>query len=129
LIALSMVLRQQPPGPADREWLERLLAAVAPESLRLIDAATAGTGDNADVMSFVSSFIATRVAREQLISAAPAPAAYQPGLFDRRAHHARAAIRAAQEQIAEAGIRRLAGLERRAALSVLPPALRLVLVP
>jgi hypothetical protein len=38
-------------------------------------------------------------------------------------------MRAAQEQIAEAGIRRLAGLERRAAVSVLPPTLRLVLVP
>ena len=127
LIALSVALKRQPPWPRDRQWLERLLAAIAPESLRLIGAAAAG--DDADAMSSVSSFITARMARERLISAALAPAAYQPGLFDRRAHHAQAAMRAAQEHIAEAGIRRLAGLERRAALSVLPPTLRLVLVP
>jgi hypothetical protein len=38
-------------------------------------------------------------------------------------------MRAAQEQLAEAGIKRVAEFERRAVLSVLPPALRLVLVP
>jgi superfamily II DNA or RNA helicase len=129
LIALSLALKRQPPWPADRQWLERLIAAVSPECLRLIGAVAAGTGDNADVMSSVSSFIAVRMARERSIGAAPAPAAYQPGLFDRRAHHAHAAMRAAQEQIAEARIRHLAGLERRAVLAVLPPALRLVLVP
>jgi hypothetical protein len=127
LIAVSTALTQQPQDPTDREWLERLLTAVAPESLRLIGAAAAG--DEADVMSSVSSFIAARMARERSINAALAPAAYQPGLFDRRAHHAQAAMRAAQEQLAEAGIKRVAGLERRAVLSVLPPALRLVLVP
>jgi superfamily II DNA or RNA helicase len=127
LIALSVALKRQPPWPTDRQWLEQLLAAIAPESLRLIGAAAAG--DDTDAISSVSSFITARMARERLISAALAPAAYQPGLFDRRAHHAHAAMRAAQEHIAEAGIRRLAGLERRAALSVLPPTLRLVLVP
>jgi len=127
LIAVSMAPTRQPQDPTDREWLERLLTAVAPESLRLIGAAAAG--DEADVMSSVSSFIAARIARERSINAALAPAAYQPGLFDRRAHHAQAAMRVAQEQLAEAGIKRVAGLERRAVLSVLPPALRLVLVP
>jgi hypothetical protein len=126
-IALSIALTGQPPRPLNREWIERLLEAIAPEVLPLVGAAVAS--DDAATLSSVSSFMAARVARERLINAAVAPAAFQPGLFDRRAHHAQAAMRSAQEQIAEAGVRRLAELERRAALSVWPPALRLVLVP
>jgi hypothetical protein len=80
-------------------------------------------------MSAVSAFLAARAARERQIAIALAPAAFQPGLFDRRVHHAHAAARAARQELADTAARKLAVLERQAALSVLPPALRLVLIP
>jgi hypothetical protein len=80
-------------------------------------------------MSVVSAFIAARAARERQIAIMLAPAPFQPGLFDRRVHHAHAAARAARQELADAGSRKLAVLERQAALAVLPPALRLVLIP
>jgi superfamily II DNA or RNA helicase len=126
-VALAVALTRQPHRQIHRQWLERLLASAAREYGPLIEAAARSEGK--DVIASVSSFIAARVARERSINAALAPEAFQPGLFDRRAHHAQAAARSVRAQIVDAAARRLAGLERRAALSMLPPTLRLVLVP
>jgi hypothetical protein len=104
-----------------------VLTAAAPVAAALVHAAAAHAC--VDAMSAVSAFIATRASRQREIGITLAPAAFQSGLFDRRMHHAHAAARAARQELADAGAQRLAVLERQAALSVLSPALRLVLIP
>ena len=126
-VATTVALSRRPAGRIDRRWLDALVTAVAPELSALVESAAApGT---ASAVSAVTSFIAARVAREQQIARTLAPPAFQPGLFDRRGHHAQAAAHAAQQQTAEASARRLAALERQAVLSVARPALRLLLLP
>jgi superfamily II DNA or RNA helicase len=126
-VAASVALTRRPAGRPSRVWIAEALAVVAPEAAALVHAAAAPA--RVDAMSAVSAFIAARAARERQIAITLAPAAFQPGLFDRRVHHAHAAARAARQELADAGARKLAALERQAALSVLPPALRLVLIP
>ena len=111
----------------EKRWVETLLASAESDAVSLLDAAAAPR--LASVMAVISSFIGARIAREHQIGATLAAAAFQPGLFDRRVHHAIAAARAAQQEIAEASARRLTNLEHRARLSVVRPTLRLVLVP
>ncbi len=53
----------------------------------------------------------------------------QPGLFDRRAHFAHAALQAAKDDASAAQCDRLAALRLSADLVVKTPRLRLVLVP
>lgn len=53
----------------------------------------------------------------------------QPGLFDRRAHFATAALQAAQREAVNAQAERQADLRRACQVSARPPRLRLVLVP
>ena len=125
--AASVALTKRPSGRFSRSWIDEVLTAVAPEAAALVHAAAADAC--ADAMSAVSAFIATRASRERAIGITLAPAAFQPGLFDRRMHHAHAAARAARQALADAGAQRLAVLERQAALSVPSPALRLVLIP
>jgi superfamily II DNA or RNA helicase len=122
-ISLTALPRVQP----DKPQLTRLIGLVAAEALQLIEAVPAPRRSLA--ISAFRSFVAARVAREQDVAAVAAPAAFQPGLFDRRVHHAEAAARAAQQQMAEASARRMAILEQQCALRVLPPTLRLVLLP
>ena len=126
-IALTISLRRLPPAGAETPWVNSLVAAVTADALAAIESVSAPWRDRA--ISAVRSFVAARMARERDVAANAAPTAFQPGLFDRRVHHAQAAARAMQQHLAEASTRRVAILERRAALSVLPPALRLVLVP
>jgi len=126
-LAASVALTRRPPDRPGRPWINEVLAAIAPEAAALVHSTTAHA--RAGAMSAVSAFVAARTARERQIAVALAPAAFQPGLFDRRVHHAHAAARAARQELADAAARKLAVLERQAALSVLPPALRLVLIP
>jgi hypothetical protein len=126
-IAITVSLRRLPRARADCRWVDSLLAAVTTDVLAALESGSAARRDRA--ISTVRAFVAARVAREHDVAATVSPAPFQPGLFDRRVHHAQAAARAMQQQLSVASARRLATLERRAALSVLPPALRLVLVP
>ncbi len=126
-IAAAVTLASRPSSRFSKRWTDEVLAAVAPEAAALVHAAAAP--DRAGAASAVSAFIATRAAREREIAISLAPAPFQPGLFDRRMHHAQAAAKAAQQELADAGARKLAVLERQAALSVPFPALRLVLIP
>ena len=117
----------RPPGRISRHEVEDRLAGVLPQATALVNAAAAHAVSAA--VSAASAFIAARAARERQIAITLEPPAFQPGLFDRRVHHAHAAAQAARQELADASARKLAALERQAALSVLPPALRLVLVP
>jgi hypothetical protein len=126
-IAISISLRRLPRARADGRWVESVLTAVTTDALAAIESVLAPRRDRA--ISTVRAFVAARVAREHDVSATVSPAAFQPGLFDRRVHHAQAAARAMQQQLSAASARRLAILEQRAAFSVLPPAPRLVLTP
>ena len=126
-MAIMISLRRLPRARADARWIDAVLSAVTADALAAIEAGTATWLDR--VISTVSSFVAAGMARERDVPANAARTAFQPGLFDRRVHHAQAAARVMQQQLAEASARRLAILERRAALSVLPPVLRLVLIP
>ena len=126
-VAVTISLRRLPRARADAHWVERVLAAVTADALAAIESVSAPW--RARAIPAVRSFVAARIAREHGLAANVAPAAFQPGLFDRRVHHAQAAAHTMQRQLAEAGARRLVILERRAALAVLPPALRLVLTP
>ena len=126
-VATAIALTRRPPGRIDRRWIDALLTAAASRLPALVESSAAP--DAAAALSTVSSFVAARVAREQQIARTRAASAFQPGLFDRRGHHAHAAARAAEQQIALASARRLALLERQAVLSVSRPALRLLLFP
>ena len=126
-LAVSVALTRRPPGRLDRHFVGELLAAVAPQAAALVDAAGALAAGGA--VSAVFAFIAARAARERQIAIALVPGEFQPGLFDRRMHYAHAAASAARQELADASARKLAVLERQAALTVLPPALRLVLIP
>jgi len=124
---IALLIAETEAKRCGRPWINEVLAAIAPEAAALVHSTTAHA--RAGAMSAVSAFVAARTARERQIAVALAPAAFQPGLFDRRVHHAHAAARAARQELADAAARKLAVLERQAALSVLPPALRLVLIP
>jgi superfamily II DNA or RNA helicase len=126
-VATAVALTRRPSDRIEKRWVETLLASAESDAVSLLDAAAAPR--LASVMAVISSFIGARIAREHQIGATLAAAAFQPGLFDRRVHHAIAAARAAQQEIAEASARRLTNLEHRARLSVVRPTLRLVLVP
>jgi superfamily II DNA or RNA helicase len=126
-LAVSVALTRRPPGRIGRHGVDELVAAVAPEAAALVHVEGARAASGAVLA--VSAFIAARAARERQIAITLAPAEFQPGLFDRRVHHAHAAASAARQELADVSARKLAGLERQAALSVLHPALRLVLIP
>ena len=126
-VATAISLTRLPRERADAVWIDGLVEWVTPDVLAQIEGAS--TFWRTRAIAAVRSFIATRVAREHDVAAAVPPAAFQPGLFDRRGHHAQAAARAVQQQMADSSARRMVLLERRAALSILPPALRLVLIP
>ena len=134
-IAAAVSLTRLPAARADVQWIDSVAKSVTADFIAHIEAASAPWRTRA--IASVKSFVAARVAREHAIAAAidvidvdgDPPTTFQPGMFDRRGHHAQAAARAAHEHTADAIAKRLAMLERRAVLSVLPPALRLVLVP
>jgi hypothetical protein len=78
------------------------------------------------------SFLARREAREKQIAqtaVAPAPAAVQAGLFDRRAEQAAFVVSRAAAEFAAGSANRLRALERSRAVSLRPARLLLVLVP
>ena len=129
-IATAVSLTRLPRARSDARWIDSLVGLVTADVLAQIEAASApwrtGRSRPFDRLS------RPRVAREHAVAAAlegGPPTTFQPGMFDRRGHHAQAAARAAHEHTANAIAKRLAMLERRAVLSILPPALRLVLVP
>ena len=135
-IAAAVALRRLPAARADVQWIESIATSVTADFMAHIEAASAPW--RMQTIATVRSFVAARVARERAMAAAVddvndvdgGPArGFQPGMFDRRGHHAQAAVRAAHEHAADAIAKRLAMLEHRAVLSTLPPALRLVLVP
>jgi superfamily II DNA/RNA helicase len=83
-------------------------------------------------MRAARAFAAAGLARSEAIATAlerDDVATLQPGLFDRRAHVAHAALRAAQAEAVGAQTIRTAELRLSAEVSVCPPHLRLVLVP
>jgi hypothetical protein len=126
-IAAAISLTRAPVVRADPRWVDGLIRSASAIVLPEDDALSLDRRSRA--ISSVQSFIAARIARERDIAAIAAPAAFQPGLFDRRAHHADAAARAARQEMANAGAIRVAMLEQRAGVSILPPVLRLVLIP
>ena len=78
------------------------------------------------------AFIETRLDRARAIAASidsRPRAGVQPGLFDRRAAHAQAAVAAHQAEISEGNTERSAQLESRLAGNTIRPRLRLVLFP
>ena len=135
-IAAAVSLTRIPIAQADVRWIDTVVPSVTTDLIAHLE--TVSTPWRTRAIAGVRSFVAARMARERAVAAAVAaapgsdsraPTAFQPGLFDRRGHHAQAAARAAHEQTADALARRMAILERRAVLSILPPVLRLVLVP
>ena len=126
-LAATISLWRPPPASADLRWFNSLVEAVDAGAMCEIDAPAEASRSRA--ISAARSFIEARVARERNIAAVDVPVAFQPGLFDRRAHHAHAAAAAARRQTADASASRMAMLELRTALSILPPVLRLVLIP
>ena len=126
-VAITISLERLPRARADALWVERVLVAATADALAAIESVSAPVRDSA--IAAVRSFVAARIAREHRVGASLAAEAVQPGLFDRRVHHAQATAQTLQHQLAEARARRLVVFERRAALAVLPPALRLVLIP
>jgi superfamily II DNA or RNA helicase len=125
-IATTVSLARLPRARSDG-WTDSVVGLITADALAQIEAVAAPWHNSA--IAVVRSFVAARLRREHSFAAAVGPAVFQPGLFDRRVHHAQAAARAARQQMADASARRMAILEHRAELSVLPPALRLVLVP
>jgi superfamily II DNA or RNA helicase len=81
------------------------------------------------------AFASARLSREQavaaglLVHAARSSTAFQPGLFERRGEREHSFVAAAQETVDRDCARRLAAIERSAAISFLPPQLLLVLTP
>jgi len=95
----------------------------------VLDAAAAW---RSSAMRAAQAFAAAGLARSEAIATAlerDEVATLQPGLFDRRAHVAHAALRAAQAEAINAQAIRTAELRLSAEVSVCPPHLRLVLVP
>lgn len=83
-------------------------------------------------MDMARGFAATGSARAEAISRSltdDGPASIQPGLFDRRAHFADAALKAAHDEALTSQVDRQAELRLSAELTAHMPRLRLVLVP
>ena len=83
-------------------------------------------------MAVARSFAATGAARAEAVAKSienDGVFSIQPGLFDRRAHFAHAALKAAQDEALTAQADRKAELRLSAELVARPPRLRLVLVP
>jgi hypothetical protein len=130
LVALLIALSTERPIVSDRGWIRALLQLVDPEARARVEASVAGWRD--EVEAHARAFASARLSRERAIaSQAPTahPAAFQPGLFDRRAEHTRdleaALIADAERERAD----RLAAVTARATATVRRPELVLVLTP
>ncbi len=129
-LATAVSMTRLPAGRADVQWIDSVAGHVTATFMNEIEAATASWRTR--TLASVRSFVEARVAREHAVAAlldTAVATAFQPGMFDRRGHHAQAAARTAREHTAGAIAKRLAMLERRAVLATLPPVLRLVLIP
>jgi hypothetical protein len=125
-IAVAVGLARRLPRVLSAPEIEALLTSILPATMAAI---RSGEERHAELAAASASFVAARIAREREMAVAAAPASFQPGLFDRRVHYAHAAAEAARAEDGAASVMRLADLERRASLTVLPPALRLILLP
>src|SRR5205085_4265836 len=93
--------------------------------------ASASAWQVATVMT-ARAFAATALARVDAIAGAienDGVRSMQPGLFDRRAHFAHAAMKAAHDEALAAQAERRRALRRGAELTAHPPHLRVLLVP
>ncbi len=97
------------------------------------DCAAAASADwQASAMATAHAFAATALARADAVATAIASdgaSAIQPGLFDRRAHFAHSALKAAHDEATTAQADRMATLRLSADLVATAPRLRLVLMP
>jgi hypothetical protein len=130
LVALVIALSTGRPIVSERGWIRALLRQVDPEARARVEASVAGWRDEVEAQA--RAFASARLSRERAIaSQAPTarPAAFQPGLFDRRAQHTRqleaASVADAERERAD----RLAAITARATATVRRPELVLVLTP
>jgi len=130
LVVSVVALSAQLPIPSGREWIRALLHHVDAEARALVDASVAGWREA--VEAHAETFASARLSREHATALrAPAahPAAFQPGLFDRRAEHTRqieaAIVANAERERAD----RLASVAGRTDAAARQPELLLVLAP
>ena len=130
VVAIAVSLKRLPLRRRDRSWIAGVLQAAGGRVTTLVDAASQEWREEA--LQLNRAFVATRLERERAIAAAiagEAPAALQPGLFDRRADHARLAALAVRSDAEHEATERIRAVERAAAISAQPAKLLLVLVP
>ena len=130
IVALAVSLKRLPLRRRDRAWIADVLRSAGPELTMLADAASEAWREEA--LQLNRAFAATRLERERAIAAAIAgeqPGALQPGLFDRRADHARLTALALRSEAEKEAAERIGAVERTTAISAQPPKLLLVLVP
>ena len=130
VVAIAVSLKHLPLRRRDRSWIAGVLQSTGDDVTTLVDAASEAWHE--DALRINRAFVAARLERERAIAAALAgetPAALQPGLFDRRADHARIAALAARSEAEHEAAERIGAAERAAAISAQPAKLLLVLVP
>ena len=104
--------------------------AIEPHCAALAEASVASWQES--VMATARAFAAAGIARAEAVAKAienDGGSSIQPGLFDRRAHFAHAALAAARDDALESQAARIAELRWSAAVTARAPRLRLALVP
>jgi hypothetical protein len=117
-------------GHRRRERTAAIVRELEPRVRPQIETAAADWQKAVDCV--VGSFTAARTARARALASktgAPGAAAFQPGLFDRRAERARAQIAASAAGAESTAVARLTALARSNAISPRTSDLLLVLVP
>jgi len=130
LVPLAVSMAPAGPATGGARGLAALLRRLEGDLAHYVDPAVASW--RGEAARIAAAFASNRLKRERAIAAAVddhAPAAVQPGLFDRRAETARAAAAAARRAQDEERLRGMAHIERAATLSFEPVRLLLALAP
>ena len=130
LVAVAVALSTELPILSGREWIRTLLQQVDSEARALVDASVAGWREA--VEAHARTFASARLSRERAIASrgpAARPAAFQPGLFDRRAEHKRELEAAIDADAGRERADRLAAVAQRTEAVARRPELLLVLAP
>ena len=130
LVAVVVALSAELPIVSGREWIRALLQQVDREARARVDASVASWREA--VEAHARTFASARLSRERAIASrrpTAQPAAFQPGLFDRRAEHARQVEAAFVADAERERADRRAAAAQRTAVAVRPAELLLVLVP
>ena len=106
------------------------VAAIPPDCAALVESSASSW--QASTITIARAFATTGIARADAIATSVenhGVSSMQPGLFDRRAHFAYAALKAAHDESLASQVDRMTSLRLSADLVARPPRLRLVLVP